>query len=150
MRKIERSVTIGVPVERVWDYLTRPENLVDIWPSMVEVRNVQRNPNGSHRFDWTYEMAGLRFEGHSETTEIEENRRLVSHNERGIPSTFEYRFEPRDGETRFTMTVQYEIPNTLLDKLAEPIVAKLNEREAETLLANLKDVLELSEARAAE
>ena len=41
------------------------------------------------------------------------------------------------------MKTEYEIPQKLLGKLAEPFVRKLNEREADTFLANLKDRVEI-------
>jgi len=150
MRKIAKSVMIDAPVERVYDYLTRPMNLPDIWPSLIDVENVDREADGSHSFDWTYKMAGIRFHGHSNTTEVAPNRLVVAHNESGIPSTFRYEYGSKDGGTHLRLEIEYEVPGKVLDKLAEPIIARINEREAETLLNNLKEMMELGGEKAAE
>jgi hypothetical protein len=87
-------------------------------------------------------MAGMRLEGHTETTEFIHNQRTVTRNEGGIPSTFVWTYKPEDGGTRVTVNVDYTIPGAALGKLAEPVVHKMNEREGETLLANLKTRME--------
>ena len=78
MVKGETTITINAPVERVFDYVNEPTNLPEIWPSMVEVKDVQRLPNGGNSFGWVYKMAGVRFEGISEDTEYVPNQRVVS------------------------------------------------------------------------
>lgn len=146
MATITRTIEINAPVERVYGFMTDPNNLPEIWPSMVEVSDVHRNDDGTHSFDWTYKMAGIPFHGHAEASEVEKNKRVVSKNEGGIPSTFEYLYEAVGGKTRFTMKVDYEIPGKALGKLAEPIVRKINEHEADTLTQNLKVRMEMSSA----
>jgi ligand-binding SRPBCC domain-containing protein len=145
MSTIRKSVRIEAPVEAVYDFVTHPENLVEIWPSMVEVKNVTRSADGAHSFDWTYKMAGVKFRGHAVTEKAEPYRRNVTVNEKGIPSRFTWTYDAtaRD-QTMVTMEVEYTTPNRILKALAEPFVNRMNEREAETVLANLKSRLELS------
>jgi uncharacterized membrane protein len=143
MAKIKKFVSINAPLDRVFEYATHPENLPEIWPSMIEVSNVQRKADGWHSFDWVYKMAGIHFSGHAETTEVELNKRVVTKNERGIPSTFYWTFAGENGGTRVTMEVDYTLPGKVLDKLAEPFLHRVNEREAETVLENLKARMEI-------
>lgn len=142
MATIEKSIVIEAPVEQVFEYLTDPEHLPEIWPSMVEVRDVETLPNGGHRYHWVYSMAGKRFEGDSETVEIEPNSHFLSKTTGGIPAAFDYTFTPENGHTKIDVKTDYELPQSLLGKLAEPFLRKLNERESDTFLANLKDRLE--------
>jgi uncharacterized protein YndB with AHSA1/START domain len=142
MTTIEKSIVIEAPVKQVFSYLEEPEHLPEIWPSMVEVKDVATVPTGGHRFHWIYKMAGKRFEGDAETLEFELDRHLVRKSTGAVPSTFDYTFTPENGGTRIDMKADYEIPESLLGKLAKPFLLKLNEREAETVLANLKDRLE--------
>lgn len=144
MTTITKTIEISVPVERVFNFLTDPNNLLEIWPSMVEVSNVQRKADGAHSFDWVYKMAGFRFHGHSDSTETVKNKRVFSKNTGGIPGTFEYLYESVGGKTRLTMKVEYAIPGQVLGKLAEPIVRRINEHEADLLLQNLKARMELA------
>lgn len=143
MARIERTVTINAPVEKVFTYLTEPTNLPEIWPSLMEVKDVQRLPEGvGSSYHWVYKMAGMRFEGMSETTEFVPNRRAVIKNTGGIPSTFVWTYQPEDGGTKLTVEVDYTPPVTPLGKLLEPFILKTNEHEADVLLANLKARME--------
>ena len=46
MAKGETTITINASVEKVFAYVNEPTNLPEVWPSMVEVKDVQRLPNG--------------------------------------------------------------------------------------------------------
>ncbi len=149
MVKFTKKIEIDAPIERVFEFLTSPENLPEIWPSLIEVSNVRRQDDGNHSFDWVYKMAGLRFHGHSDTVDVTKNEHVVLKSESGIPNTFDYTYERVGGKTRVTETVEYAIPNRVLGKLAEPIIRRLNEREAELVLDNLKTRTEMAEKAAA-
>jgi len=142
MRKISKSIYIAASVERVFDFVTHPENLPSIWPSLVEVSNTERRDDGWHSFDWTYKMAGVRFHGKAKTVRVEPNAYVEVKNEGGIPSVFRWKYEARDGATRLSLDVEYTLPVPVLGKIAEAIVAKANEHESETMLANLKAAME--------
>ncbi len=141
MIAITRSITIAAPPARVFDQLSPPENLLEIWPSLVGVDRARAEPDGRHAFDWTYRMAGVKFRGHCETVDVERDRRRVDRNTGGIPSTFRWTLEPRGGDTEVRLDVEYEVPG-LLRMIAGAILRALNERETETLLANLKARIE--------
>ena len=145
MTTIRKSITINAPVERVFDYMTDPNHLPEIWPSMVEVSHVKQLGEGKHSFDWVYKMAGVRFQGHSDTIQSKKNEDVVVKNEKGIPSTFKWHYAGHDGLTDLTMEVDYAIPNNLLNKLAKPFLTKLNEHEAEIMLSNLKARMEVGQ-----
>jgi uncharacterized membrane protein len=149
MKEITKSVLINAPVEKVYEFLANPENLPAVWPSLVEVKNVKWDPSGKHSFDWTYKMVGIHFHGHADTTQVEKSRRVVSKNEGGIASTFHYTYESKNGGTQLGLRVEYEMPNKVLAKLAEPLVTRLNERETETFLNNVKMVMEHGAKKAA-
>ena len=138
MAKLENSITINAPVEKVFDYMQTPTNLPEIWPSMVEAKDVQRLPNGGTSFRWVYKMAGVRFEGTSEDIEVVANERVVNESKGGIEGRMIWTFEPEDPGTRVTSEIEYTVPIPLLGKLAERVIVKMNERESEVLLANLK------------
>ena len=143
MAKLEKSVTIIVPVEKVFNYMADPRNLPEIWPSMVEVKDVQASPTGGYNFGWTYKMAGMLFEGASETTENIANQRIVTESKKGIQSKFLWTFKSGTGGTKVTEQVEYTVPIPLLGKLAEAFIIKQNEHEADVMLANLKARMEV-------
>ena len=79
MTTIERSIVIKAPVREVFSYLEDPVHLPEIWPSMVEVKEVKPLPKGGYRYHWLYKMAGMKFEGETETLEKMEQRIACDH-----------------------------------------------------------------------
>ncbi|HEU4727464.1 MAG TPA: SRPBCC family protein [Kofleriaceae bacterium] len=139
MASIRRSISIRAPVDRVFDYVADPAHLPEIWPSLSAVRNVQAHPAGNS-FDWDYKLMGMKFQGHSDPVELVRNERLVSRSVNGIPNTFRWMYASNGDHTEVTLEVEYHVP--MLGRIAEGIVGRVNQREAETLLRNLKRKLE--------
>ena len=142
MAKLQKSITINAPVEKVFAYLHDPKNLPEIWPSMVEIKDVQPANTGGYNFGWVYKMAGMRFDGASETTEEIPNQRTVTKSTKGIESHFVWNYKPENGGTKVTVDIEYKVPVPLLGKLAESFILKQNDQEGDTLLSNLKARME--------
>ena len=141
MAKVEKSITINAPVEKVFAYIEDPMNQLEYLPSIVEVKDVTGQGVGAH-YRWAYKMTGLRFEGETTMTEYVSNERIVVQTKGGIASTWSWTFTSGDGGTEVSLTVEYTIPVPVLGKLGEALVLKQNEREAGTALANIKAKLE--------
>jgi uncharacterized membrane protein len=143
MIKAGSSITINAPVKKIFDYLSEPTNQPEIWPSLMEIKDVQRLPDGKTKNRWVYKMAGIRLEGTSEGVESVANQRMVSKTKGGVESTQTWTFQPEAGGTRVTFEVEYTVPIPVLGKLAEAIIVKMNEHEGEVILANLKSRMEM-------
>jgi len=87
-------------------------------------------------------MVGVRFEGTTIPIEYVPNKRLVFETKGGIESTFVYDYELEGDGTRLSIEVDYTIPVPVLGKLAESFILKSNERETDTILANVRDICE--------
>ena len=142
MAEIKRSISINAPVEKVFAHIDDPVNFLEVWPSMVEIKDVEELPTGGRKFNWVYKMLGVRLEGTSETTEYVANQRIVTTGTGGVETTFVWDFLPEGEGTKLNVSIEYTVPVPVLGKLAEGLIVKLNEREADTLVANLKDRLE--------
>lgn len=141
---ISRDIRINTPVERVFDFLGDPNNLPEIWPNIVEVKNVKKSKNNDgFTFSWAYKMSGLLFEGKCETIEYVPFQRLAVKSNKGLDSTITWRFQPTGRETHVTFRFEYQIPSSLLKRMKEEIVIQENEHEVDALLQNLKSRLEL-------
>ena len=141
MAKLERSITINAPVEKVFAYIENPMNELEWLPSTIEVKDVNGQGVGTHsRF--AYKIVGIRFEGESTITEHVPNKRLVTESKGGIVSTWTWTFQPHDNGTRLSVVVDYTIPIPVLGKIAEAFVLRQNEREADLAMANIKGRLE--------
>jgi uncharacterized membrane protein len=47
MTKAAKSITINAPIKKIFDYISEPTNLPEIWPSLMEIKDVQRLPDGN-------------------------------------------------------------------------------------------------------
>ena len=143
MAKLQKSIIIHAPIEKVFNFMNDPLNLPDIWPSMIDVRDVTPAPGGGYNFGWVYKMAGIRFEGASDTTEYVVNQRTVTQSTKGIESKFIWMYETINKDSKITVDIEYNVPMPVLGKLAETVIMKQNEHEAEILLDNLKNRMEV-------
>jgi uncharacterized membrane protein len=141
LAKLTKCVTINAPIEKVYSYVSDSTNLPEIWPSLQEVKNFKKLPDGRTTDSWTYKMTGIKLKG-TTTTEYVENKKVKSKTEGGVKSTQIWTFEPVDGGTSVTFEVEYAIPIPVLGNLAETIVVKMNENEGNAIMANLKSRME--------
>ena len=105
MVKLQKTITINAPVEKVFAFMNDPHNLPEIWPSMIEIKDVKPNPNGGYDFGWVYKMAGVHFDGASETTEFVSNKRNATKSTKGIESKFIWDYETEGDNTKLTVEV---------------------------------------------
>ena len=138
MAKVDKEVWIEAPLETIFDYISYPSNMPEFWPSLMEITDVQSLPNGGYSARWVYKMLGLRFEGKAEYTRIALNEFFVIDIKGGIKSTIVWTFRSREDKTRVTFTVEYKVPIPLLGKLAEAIITKMNDSEADLIMDNLQ------------
>jgi len=138
MTIIGEAVTINAPVEKLFTYLSTPNNLPEFWPSLVKVTDIRSLPNGGYKARFVYKMVGISFKGTGEYTEIVPNKSLVIVTKGGINSVQTWTFRSKANQTRVTLTIDYTIPIPLLGKLASPLIEKMNEQEITLMLANLR------------
>jgi carbon monoxide dehydrogenase subunit G len=143
MVKVERSISIKAPVEKVFDYLSDAHSNLEYIPGMIDVRDIQDTPNhiGMH-FNWTYKMAGIKFDGETTVLEWEKNRRAVTESKGGIRAKWYFTYSPEPSGSKLTIAVEYEVPVPVLGKLAEAVVRKQNEKELELGLSIVKSRME--------
>ena len=142
MSKINNSINISAPVEKVFAYVTDPMHLPEWFVGMTEVTDVSGSGVGQHS-RWTYTMIGIPFHGDSKLTEHVPNERLVYEQAGGITSTMTFTFAPHESGTKLGLDVDYTIPVPVLGKLAEKVVFKRNQREAQMSMENIKERLEV-------
>ncbi len=138
MITIGEAVTLSAPVDKIFSYISTPNNLPKFWPSLVEVTDVQSLPKGGYKARYVYKMAGMHFKGTGEYTEIVPNKSLVIVTKGGISSVLTWTFRSQANRTRVAVIVNYTIPIPLLGKLVEAVVEGMNQHELTTMLANLK------------
>jgi uncharacterized membrane protein len=138
MAKVDKEVLIKAPLEKIFGHIMEPVNLLEFWPSLMEIRDIQSLPNGGYSARWMYKMLGVRFSGTAEYTQVVPNRFLVIETKGGITSTIAWTVRSWKDKTRVTLSIEYRVPVPLLGKLAEAIVLKMNDHEADLMMVNLQ------------
>ena len=141
MAKIERNIVIGVPVEKVFSYISDPMKLLEWLPSLFDIRNVTGEGVGQ-QFSWTYKMMGIPFKGIANYTEYKPRERIVIKTAGNIHSSWTFTFKPQGDMTLANLAIDYTIPMPLFGKIGERLILRQNEREAELAVANIKERLE--------
>jgi uncharacterized protein YndB with AHSA1/START domain len=141
MPKINNSININASVEKVFAYVTDPMTSTEWFVGMTEVTDVTGS-GADRQSRWTYTMIGIPFHGESKFTEYVPNQRAVTKQEGGITSIITYTVSPHEGGTKLGMDIDYTIPVPVLGKLAEKVVFKRNQREAQLSMENIKERLE--------
>ncbi|MBI2849910.1 MAG: SRPBCC family protein [Chloroflexi bacterium] len=139
MARIDKDITVSAPLEQVFAYIKEPGNWPEFWPNVMEVEDIKTLPNGGYSAKYQYKMAGMRFSGTGEHTEFVPNQWIVIETGGGVKSAITLTFRSIEArETRLTLTIEYKIPVPLLGKLAEAVILKMNEQEAELMMSNIR------------
>jgi uncharacterized membrane protein len=142
MTTVDKEIMIQAPLEKIFNFLVKPSNLPQIWPSLIEIKNEQLLPNGGYSAKWVYKMGGMHFQGSSEVTNIIPNCWFTSKTWGAIDSAITWTFRAKNDLTRVTLTTEYQVPLRRLNRLAETVIVKKNEQEANLILNSLRVKLE--------
>ncbi len=107
MAKIQKAAIVHVPIEKIFGHINELSNWLEFWPSLMEITDVQSLPNGGYSARWVYKMAGMRFKGKGEYTDVIPNYWLVIKTKGGISSTITWTFRSWGNKTRVTLTIEY-------------------------------------------
>lgn len=144
MAQLKRTVTIEAPLDQVFAFMCDPLNWPQVLPNLVEIRRIS-----DHRYEGTYRMAGIPLAHTSQMSDVVANRSFKTTSRGTLSSSLTYIFEGVEhGHTRLTVDGSYDVPLPLLGRIAEAVLARINEREIGTALANLKDRLEAEQPAA--
>lgn len=138
MARIDKEIIVNAPVERVFSYISEPGNWLEFWSALVDISDIQPLSKGGYKAKYEYKMAGMRFKGTGEHTEFVPNHWIVVQTKGGIQSTITITVRATEGKTRVTLTLEYDIPVPLLGKLAEFVILKMNDHEADLVMLNLQ------------
>jgi uncharacterized membrane protein len=141
MTKLQHTITIERPVDEVWDYVLDTRNdPVWIGPVLEVGQGADQPVELGLDIEETYSFLGIRLPLTLTVTEHQPRRRSAVRISGRVPGQGSYDFEPVDGGTRFTMTLETDAHGFF--KLAEPVFARMARREVVTSVEQLKDILE--------
>jgi uncharacterized protein YndB with AHSA1/START domain len=142
MPRIEREIIINRSVDEVFDFLADGRNEPHYNPHMLRAEQTSTGPVGpGTQFRTEVTTRGRSMEMIYEITAYERPRRLAGHTLKGpiaVQSTETFASVP--GGTHFRWVMELEARGIF--KLMSPLVARMMGRNLDTLLANIKRLLE--------
>lgn len=142
MLRAETSVVINRPAEDIEAFLNDLDNQSQWISGYIEMRSLTEGPlRPGHKYLDVRQTLGRRLESTVEITEYVPNQsRTFKTIEGPIPWEATLTLESVEGGTRVNYTIEGETKGIF--KLADPIVARIIQRQVETDFINLKDLLE--------
>ena len=144
--KVDRTIEIKAPPQRVWALLMDPRRLED-WVSVH--KSLKEAPDGQLRkgsqLTQCLHLAGTNFNVHWKVDQAEAPKRAVWEGRGPMRSkaSVVYDLEPAgDGHTRFHYVNEFKSPGGPLGGLVDRITGGTAERAANKTLDNLKALLE--------
>ena len=141
MIKSELSIAIDAPPEKVFARIDDYVHAKEWVPGLVEVKNINGQGKGqTHQM--VYKMMGVTIESNCTIPDHVPNERLVMEFAGGISGVMTYTLKPVNTGCHVGVIYEYGIPIPLVGKVAEKLLKKRNEREWQTCLENLKELVE--------
>lgn len=140
MATIKRTITIDAPVEKVFNFMTTPDNWTRYVNSLTNVGDFSSDALApGTTFTWEYRMLGVKMHGTGTVTEFLKNRVFAMKMAGTVPVSEHYTFTPSGDATELAMAMTYELPAKVLEKIASSSIAeKLNQKEAQNVLEKIK------------
>ena len=143
MNQIKKQIKINASAEDVMKFISKPKNMEVVIPNVIRNFNISKgNPRAGFGFDWEFSMAGIPFYGKWKIEEYDLSKKYVAISTGKINSKWTYTFTEKNGVTTWKVTIEYEPPKKVMAKLAQGVIEKMNEKDAETFLHNVKAILE--------
>jgi len=131
MKKIvlTREVTVPRPIEEVWDFFSRPENLNLITPpnmSFVILTPLPIEMKPGARIDYRINVKGIPMKWRTLISEWEPGRKFVDEQEKGpyVKWHHTHEFESVEGGTLMRDRVEYVVPGGPFQALIIPFVRR--------------------------
>ena len=144
--KVERSIEIAVPPEKIWPFLVEPEKIMK-WFTLLqkfEYTGEQRSGVGTP-FYYEEKSGGRLMKFNYKVTEWVENERLAFIMTAGPAKKDDqvWSIEATPSGSRFTLMEDFEMPWGIIGKIMDAlIVGRTIGKHLEEILANLKSLVE--------
>jgi carbon monoxide dehydrogenase subunit G len=142
-KKVHQQTTINVPREEVFDFLVKPLQIPLVLPGLIENTGVPKLPlKVGDKFTYHYQVSGVMLEGTWTVTELKRPSTYAARTTGGGDSEWRYELTESDGGARVDLTVTYDPPKSVIQKVQVEVLEKIVQKDGETYMENLKTLLE--------
>ena len=111
MTKIERTIKIEAPAEKVFDYVSNYQNWPVFYKGLSDVTPITENTLSSgSKFIYKTKAMGMTFTVGTEFCDFVKNKGWTGKSFKGVKHRTEWVFKDRGGFTEFTHSVDYKLP----------------------------------------
>ena len=148
LTRIEKSIVIEAPVEKVFDFATDVDNFIKTQPPEMEMTVLSRDKGPDRvgsKGKVRAKFGGQVWEIEMETTELVKNKRRVMRQKGGALKKMEATdlFEPTEKGTKWTLVLEYELPYSLLGKIVDKLKARKDiEKSLDYSVKKMKELIE--------
>ncbi len=144
MPEFHSTVTIDRPREEVFSYLADPQTQTVWQAGLLDFdADWEGDPKVGDRARGTVKVAGKHVRWVTETTEAQRPERIAFRSvEAPFPFQISYTLIDRGGSTEVNHHGSTEAMGGFFGKLADPLVARMYQRDMNSNLANLKAIME--------
>lgn len=145
MTKLVKTITIDAPIEKVFERCDNPNAMPVYVPNVTSVSNVQRSERRiGDTFRVTYGMMGAHFDEDFTYSEFERDKRIKATFDGAMKGSMGITLAPQGNSTKATFESEYEVSGGVLGKAVNKLLfERMNDKNAERMLENLKMVCEL-------
>jgi len=144
LAKIEKSIEIKAPIEKVWAFLTDFGNYPSFMKGVKKINYLTDKRSGvGVQTHWVMESSGQEIEWDGECTEWVENKKMSWHSTSEMKFSGHQLIEPTETGTKLTLIMDYELPYSILGKIIDKLkVEKEFVKQVEESLEAGKRILE--------
>ena len=151
MGRVESSVEIEAPIEKVFVFFSNPKNQERIFVDYnMKIEDVSKQPIGvGTKYRPSCVIAGIKAKPHlHELVEFEKNRRIVDREVKGGGGSLKkeeltYAFGATDRGTKVTLTIDYKLPYSVIGEVLDKLrMRKAFENFSKDGVQKAKEILE--------
>lgn len=145
MANVSASATIKASVQEVYDFAATPSRTPMFVPNLSENTELSTETTEvGQTWTWRYNLLGIDLSGKGETTVADAPNKWQLKTTGDAETCWTYTYEADGDGTKVTIDVDYELPAGVLSKVnkAQAILDSIQQKTAESVLENLKTILE--------
>ena len=137
--------TVNALPQEVFDKLCDPIWVKGVLPGLVENTNIPRIPvQEGDSFGYAYQMFGVILHGKWYVDVLDRPHTYKAHTDGEGSGSWEYQLSGNDNATKIRITINYDMPKSVLGKAKTEFLKKINYLAAEHHMQNIKQYFDLA------